>query len=106
MKQPLTITSICLLALLSISLIGCASPSAPEPAAEVEAAATATIAPVQEESTEPWQIVLEMQVEQPVRMAAFLDESFGLTGGADRAGQAYFTTDGGQTWAMSESSSG
>ena len=105
MKQPLTITSVCLLA-LSIALIGCASPSAPTPAAEVEAAATATAAPAPTESTEPWQVVLETRVEQPVRMAAFQNESFGLTGGADSAGQAHLTTDGGQTWTMSESSSG
>jgi hypothetical protein len=39
-------------------------------------------------------------------MAAFLDKNFGLTGGADSAGRAHVTTDGGQTWTLAESSAG
>ena len=106
MKQPLAMTGIGLLTLLSISLVGCASPPTPAPAAEVKAESATAAAPVQAETTETWEVVLETRVEQPVRMAAFLDETFGLTGGADSAGKAQLTADGGQTWTMAESSSG
>jgi photosystem II stability/assembly factor-like uncharacterized protein len=54
----------------------------------------------------PWKIVIDTQVKQPVRMAAFLNESFGVTGGFSGAGKANRTTDGGQTWTMSDSSGG
>jgi len=37
-------------------------------------------------------------------IAAFLDESFGLTGGPADVGRAYVTTDGGETWTMADSS--
>jgi photosystem II stability/assembly factor-like uncharacterized protein len=33
-----------------------------------------------------------------MRVAAFFNESIGLTGGPTDAGQAYYTTNGGQTW--------
>jgi len=54
----------------------------------------------------PWKVVIDTQVKQPVRMAAFLNESFGLTGGFSGAGKANRTLDGGKTWTMSESSGG
>jgi photosystem II stability/assembly factor-like uncharacterized protein len=50
--------------------------------------------------------VHQKKAEQPVRMAAFLDETFGVTGGATGAGKAHYTTDGGATWTMAESSGG
>ena len=51
-----------------------------------------------------WEVVLQTTVEHPVRMAAFFDETSGLTGGPDEAGKAHYTTDGGQSWAMADSS--
>lgn len=53
-----------------------------------------------------WEIAVQTQVEQPVRMAAFLNENFGVTGGFSGAGKAHVTLDGGNTWTKSESSGG
>jgi photosystem II stability/assembly factor-like uncharacterized protein len=50
--------------------------------------------------------VIDIKVKQPVRMAAFLNESFGLTGGFSGAGKANRTLDGGKTWTMADSSGG
>jgi hypothetical protein len=47
-----------------------------------------------------------MAVEQPMRMAAFLDDKVGFTGGEADAGRAHYTTDGGATWTMAETSTG
>jgi photosystem II stability/assembly factor-like uncharacterized protein len=41
-----------------------------------------------------------------MRIAAFLDESFGLTGGPSDVGRANVTTDGGQSWTLAKSSAG
>jgi hypothetical protein len=54
----------------------------------------------------PWEVVIDTQVKQPVRMAAFLNENFGLTGGFSGAGKANRTLDGGKTWTISDSSGG
>jgi photosystem II stability/assembly factor-like uncharacterized protein len=56
-------------------------------------------------------VIFEKRIEQPgieqsVRIAAFLDETFGVTGGANNKGRVHYTTDGGQTWIMAESSGG
>jgi photosystem II stability/assembly factor-like uncharacterized protein len=87
---------IVIILLVAVSLGGCI------PAA-VPAAATA---PTQAESAGPWQIVLQRDIEQPMRIAVFLDETFGLTGGSADVGRAHVTTDGGQTWTLTESSEG
>ena len=71
-----------------------------------KAAPTAAVPPTDAATGGPWKLVYQGQVDQPVRMAAFLDETFGLTGGANNEGRAYYTTDGGQTWTLSEGSSG
>jgi len=106
MKRYL-VTIVSLLALL-VPLTGCNAPAATMPPAAstpaTAAALTATAAPA--ESASPWEVVLQTRVKQPVRMAAFLDETFGLTGGPDYAGRAQHTTDGGQTWTMAEDSAG
>ncbi len=52
-----------------------------------------------------WQVTLQTHIVQPMRYAAFLDGSYGLTGGPSEAGRAQVTTDGGQTWSMAETSS-
>jgi photosystem II stability/assembly factor-like uncharacterized protein len=58
------------------------------------------------EEPKAWEVVLQTKVEQPVRIAAFLDETFGVTGGATGAGKTHYTTDGGATRTMAESSGG
>jgi photosystem II stability/assembly factor-like uncharacterized protein len=87
-----------LIALLLLALAGgCAPATTPPPA---------TAIPTQEDSASPWQIVLQKEIEQPMRIAAFIDESFGLTGGPADVGRANVTTDGGRTWTLAESSAG
>jgi photosystem II stability/assembly factor-like uncharacterized protein len=66
----------------------------------------ATIAQTQTKNADPWRVVLQRDVEQPMRVAAFLDASFGLTGGSADVGRAHVTTDGGRTWRLAESSEG
>jgi len=105
--------------LFAWTLSGCSSPAtqAPEPtqapAPTQPPAPTSTTAPVMDtatpvvvEDTGPWELIIKTTVEQPVRMAAFMDENFGVTGGADSTGQAYYTTDGGASWTRSTASSG
>jgi len=46
------------------------------------------------------------KVGEKLRMAAFFDESFGLTGGAGDPGKARYTSDGGQTWTQADTSGG
>jgi hypothetical protein len=54
-----------------------------------------------------WEAVTpQPQVGEKMRMAAFLDRNFGLTGGAGDVGKAHVTLDGGQTWTVAESSGG
>jgi hypothetical protein len=86
---------------------GCAPPATPSPVAatatEVKAEPTATPPPTEEASS--WEVVLQTQVEQPTRMAAFLNEGLGITGGAGDAGRVHITTDGVQ-WTPSDGSLG
>jgi len=107
MKRYLAVTMIGLLALLA-SAVGCAPAATPPPAAPTQAPVEPTLAtvPTRAAAASPWEVMRETKVEQPVRMAAFLDETFGLTGGANYEGKAHYTTDGGQTWTMAETSSG
>jgi hypothetical protein len=60
-----------------------------------------------EEPHGQWKVVLpKTNVGDKWRMAAFLDENFGLTGGAGDAGKARCTSDGGKTWTVADSSGG
>jgi hypothetical protein len=86
---------ILLVLLVSLSTAGCALLPA-----RLEAAAT----PGTTQDTLPWEIVLQREIAQPMRVAAFLDGGFGVTGGPSDPGRAHYTTDGGQTWTMAESS--
>lgn len=43
---------------------------------------------------------------EKLRFSAFLNENFGLTGGAGDPGKADYTQDGGKTWATADSSGG
>ena len=89
-------SSTLILSALLVLVVGCA-PSTPPPAAAI---------PTQVEIVGPWQIVFRKEIEQPMRIAAFLDESFGLTGGPADVGRANVTADGGRTWTLAESSAG
>jgi hypothetical protein len=101
-----------LMVLVALLIAGCTSAAVPPPAgepaeapaADVPSAPTEAAAPATDDS--PWQVVLDIEVEQPMRMAAFLDENFGLTGGADNAGKAQYTTNGGEIWTMADTSGG
>ena len=54
-----------------------------------------------------WQVVAPQTVfAEKLRIAAFLNDSFGLTGGAGDIGKADYTLDGGKTWATADSSGG
>ena len=60
-----------------------------------------------EKSQAQWQVVVPQTVfAEKLRIAAFLNENFGLTGGAGDIGKAAATTDGGKTWAAAASSGG
>lgn len=50
--------------------------------------------------------VISTKIKQTVRMAAFLDEQFGVTGGYSSTGKTHYTLDGGQTWTKNEESGG
>jgi photosystem II stability/assembly factor-like uncharacterized protein len=115
MKHHSIVTIIGLLVLLlPVVLIGCAPAVAQPPAeptqAPVEPTATPTAAPTavptEEEPVSRWEEIARVAATQPVRMPAFLNENFGVTGGATGAGKTHYTTDGGATWTMAESSGG
>ena len=44
--------------------------------------------------TNAWELIKELTVVQPARMAAFYDENFGVTGGFSGKGKASVTVDG------------
>ncbi|RPI24447.1 MAG: hypothetical protein EHM70_21295, partial [Chloroflexota bacterium] len=114
MKQHRILIRLVILAVwVSTLLAGCASPTTQVPAPTQPPAPTPTQAPppptdtpVVFETLEPWELIFEKDVDHPVRMAAFIDQNFGLTGGANMEGQAHLTTDGGQTWTQGTNSSG
>jgi hypothetical protein len=51
-----------------------------------------------------WELVFQRETAEPVRIAAFLDGRFGVTGGPSEAGKARFTADGGLSWSPSDGS--
>jgi hypothetical protein len=54
-----------------------------------------------------WEVVVPQTLfAEKLRIAAFLNENFGLTGGAGDVGKASCTSDGGKTWAQADSSGG
>ena len=60
-----------------------------------------------EKSQAQWQVVVPQTVfAEKLRIAAFLDENFGLTGGAGDIGKADYTSDGGKTWGTADTSGG
>jgi hypothetical protein len=60
-----------------------------------------------EKSQAQWQVVIPQKVfAEKLRIAAFLNEDFGVTGGAGDIGKADYTVDGGKTWATADTSGG
>jgi hypothetical protein len=54
-----------------------------------------------------WEIVVpQTSFGDKLRIAAFLNENFGLNGGAGDVGKAKYTSDGGKNWAVADSSGG
>lgn len=54
-----------------------------------------------------WDVVVPKTLfNEKLRIAAFHNENFGVTGGAGDIGKARVTTDGGKTWAQADSSGG
>ena len=59
------------------------------------------------ETAAQWKVVIpEKLFAEKMRMAAFLDEKFGIMGGAGDPGKAHYSSDGGKSWAVSDSSGG
>jgi hypothetical protein len=109
--------SVLLTVLVPILMAGCAPPATPPPTDVAPAPTTLPPTDVPPDPTEPppapteepkalWEEVLRVKVEQPTRIAAFLDETLGLTCGAGETGKAHYTTDGGQTWTIADTSGG
>ncbi|MFC1975884.1 hypothetical protein ACFLXQ_05760 [Chloroflexota bacterium] len=96
-----------LMVLVALLIAGCTSAAVPTPAgepAEAPAAPTEAAAPATDDS--PWQVVLNTEIEQSMRMVAFLNESFGLIGGPATTGKVQYTTNGGEIWTRADDTSG
>jgi|WetSurMetagenome_2_1015567.scaffolds.fasta_scaffold154924_2 hypothetical protein len=60
-----------------------------------------------EKSHAQWKVIVPMtNFGEKLRVAAFLNENYGITGGAGDVGKAHYTSDGGKTWATADSSGG
>ncbi|MBN2242078.1 MAG: hypothetical protein JW793_05260 [Acidobacteria bacterium] len=54
-----------------------------------------------------WEVVIpQKNVGDKFRVAAFHNGNFGLAGGAGDVGKAHYSTDGGRTWAVADTSGG
>jgi hypothetical protein len=51
-------------------------------------------------------VIPETLFAEKMRVAAFFDEKIGLMGGAGDPGKAHYSSDGGKSWAVSDSSGG
>lgn len=98
--------SVLLTVLVAILIAGCAPAATPLPPTDVPPTPTELLPTPTEEPQALWEEVLRVKAEQPTRIAAFLDENFGLTCGAGETGKAHYTTDSGQTWTMADTSGG
>jgi len=103
MKGPKLMVSLVLLSLVAAA--GCAPAATPPPATAVPAAppATAAPAPAAAEDTNPWKVVQQVKVKHATTVAAFLNDTFGITAGY--AGEVHYTADGGQTWPKAKNAS-
>ena len=99
--------SVLLAVLAAVLMAGCRPAATPPPPTDVPPTPTETPVVPTEEPQAQWEVILKKRLEQPVRMAAFFDETFGVTGGGSgAAGKAQYSTDGGQTWSMADTSGG
>jgi hypothetical protein len=95
------------LGVLVLTLVAGCVLAATHPPTGVPPAPTEPVLVSTGEPQSQWQVVVpQPKVGEKLRMAAFFNESFGLTGGAGDAGKARYTSDGGQTWTMADSSGG
>jgi hypothetical protein len=54
-----------------------------------------------------WDVIVpQTSFGDKLRVAAFLNDNFGITGGAGDVGKAHYTSDGGKNWATADSSGG
>jgi hypothetical protein len=92
-------------ALMSTPVVGCvfaAQPPAGVPPAPTEPA----VVPLEKPQAQ-WKVVIPQTLfAEKMRMASFLDEKSGFMGGAGDPGKAHYTSDGGKTWAVADSSGG
>jgi hypothetical protein len=76
-------------------------------AAGVLAAATPPSDATAKEPQVQWKVVIPQTLfADKMRMASFFNESIGFMGGAGDPGKAHYTSDGGKTWAVADSSGG
>lgn len=61
-------------------------------------------APMQPAAGSTWELVLEKQIDHSMRVTAFLDAQFAVTGGPSDSGKAFYSVDGGQSWTQADSS--
>jgi photosystem II stability/assembly factor-like uncharacterized protein len=94
-----------MVALVLLSLVaaaGCAPAATPPPStATVAPAGEAPAAPAQAASA--WKVAQQVKVKHATTVAAFLDDTLGITAGY--AGEVHYTTDGGQTWPRAQNAS-
>lgn len=96
-----------LVLIIASALAGCApktatlSEPAVQPAQPTDAPVPSPAAPASE-----WEQVSQMEAPVTLRMAAFMDQNTGISGGPDQDGIARTTSDGGKTWSEGDNSSG
>jgi hypothetical protein len=87
--------------LMSTLIAGCVLAASPPPAP------TEPVVVPTEKPQAQWKVVIPQTLfAEKMRMASFLDEKTGFMGGAGDPGKAHYTTDGGKTWAVADSSGG
>lgn len=90
-----------LILLISLLLAGCASNTA---SPTIDPGQSTASAPMQPSAGSTWEPVLHRQIEHSMRITAFLDTQFGVTGGPSDSGKSFYTVDGGQSWTQASSS--
>jgi hypothetical protein len=83
--------------LLGVLLVAACAFTATQPPAGV---------PTQEPQAQWKAVIPQTLFADKLRMAAFLNENFGVNGGAGDAGKARYTLDGGEDWTTADSSGG
>ncbi len=101
MKGSKLMVSLILLSLVSAA--GCAPAATPPPATATVAPASEAPAPAAAKDTSSWKVVQQMKVKHATTVAAFLDDTLGITAGY--AGEVHYTADGGQTWPRAQNAS-